>query len=347
MKDLTLDTFNFDLPTHLIAQQPLANKGKAKLLHIANKCYKSYFVKDLTKLLNKHDLLIFNNTKVIPAKLVGKKGASTISINLHRQLDNKHWLAFIKNSRRLKVNDTIIFNEDFQCSVVEKYETGEIKLHFNYNNLYEKLDKFGFMPLPPYIKRSHINNPDDYSNYQSMFAKIEGAVASPTASLHFDQPLVDALYNKGVNYTFITLHVGAGTFLPVKVNNITHHKMHEEYGELTAATIAKIQQAQSNGGRIIAVGTTSLRVLEYVQLTYNKLQPFTGNINLFAYPGFNFQIVDCLITNFHLPKSTLFMLVSAFCGLSNMQQAYQYAINNNYRFFSYGDCCLLEKHLNT
>lgn len=346
MKNLTLDTFNFNLPPNLIAQQPLANKGEAKLLHVVNNSYTSYLVKDLTKLLHKHDLLVFNNTKVIPAKLVGKKGNSTISINLHKQLDNKHWLAFIKNSRRLKVNDTIIFHEDFKCNVVEKYETGEIKLYFNYDNLYEKLEKFGFMPLPPYIKRSHINSPDDYSNYQSMFAKIEGAVASPTASLHFDQPLIDALCAKGVDYTFVTLHVGAGTFLPVKVNDITNHKMHEEYGELSQATINKIQQAQTNGGRIIAVGTTSLRVLEHVQLKHGKLQPFAGDINLFAYPSFNFQVVDCLITNFHLPKSTLFMLVSAFCGLNNMQKAYQYAIHNHYRFFSYGDCCLLEKHLN-
>ncbi|UQY80651.1 S-adenosylmethionine-tRNA ribosyltransferase-isomerase [Candidatus Hepatincola sp. Av] len=346
MKNLTLDTFNFNLPPNLIAQEPLANKSSAKLLHVASNCYTSYLVQDLTKLLNRHDLLIFNNTKVIPAKLVGKKGSATLSINLHKQLDNKHWLAFIKNARRLKINDVITFHQDFQCKVIEKYETGEVKLYFNYDNLYEKLDKFGFMPLPPYIKRSHINNSNDYTNYQSMFAKIEGAVASPTASLHFDQPLIDALCNKGVNHTFITLHVGAGTFLPVKVNDITQHQMHEEYGELSENTINKIQQAQTNGGRIITVGTTSLRVLEYVQLKYGKLQPFAGNINLFAYPSFNFQIVDCLITNFHLPKSTLFMLVSAFCGLTNMQKAYQYAINNHYRFFSYGDCCFLEKHLN-
>ncbi|MDR0484590.1 MAG: tRNA preQ1(34) S-adenosylmethionine ribosyltransferase-isomerase QueA [Alphaproteobacteria bacterium] len=347
MKELHIDNFDFTLPEELISHNVLDNRLQAKLLYVNGEEIKDYQVKDLLNFLNKDDLLIFNNTKVIPARLLGKKNnnqGATINITLHYRLDNKHWLSFIKNSKRLNIGDTIIFAEDFKCSVVEKLASGEVKLFFDYENLFELLQKYGFMPLPPYIKRENINNDTDKKNYQSIFAKIEGAVAAPTASLHFTNSLITELQEKGVKTAFLTLHVGAGTFLPVKVENILEHKMHKEFGSLSQDTINLIKDTQKAGSKIVAVGTTTMRVLEYVAKQNNgDLIPFEGEIDLFIYEGFKFHVVDKLITNFHLPKSTLFMLVSAFAGLNNMKAAYKHAIENKYRFFSYGDCCLLEK----
>ncbi|MDR2008531.1 MAG: tRNA preQ1(34) S-adenosylmethionine ribosyltransferase-isomerase QueA [Alphaproteobacteria bacterium] len=345
MNSLHINNFDFILPESLISHNPLNDRSQAKLLHVNGNNFADHHVADLINLLNKDDLLIFNNTKVIPARLVGRKETGAIiNITLHYRVDNKHWLAFIKNAKRLHVGDSIIFANDFQCSVVEKLESGEVKLFFDYDNLFEMLEKYGFMPLPPYIKRENINEEGDKTNYQSIFAKIEGAVAAPTASLHFTEDLIAKLQEKGVQAAFLTLHVGAGTFLPVKVENIEDHKMHKEYGELSAETIEKINATKKNGGKIVAVGTTAMRVLEYVAKENNgELKPFAGEIDLFIYEGFKFHVVDRLITNFHLPKSTLFMLVSAFAGLASMQKAYQHAIEKEYRFFSYGDCCLLEK----
>lgn len=350
MKELHIDNFDFDLPEELISHKPLENRNEAKLLHVNGEIIKDYQIKDLINFIVAGDTLIFNNTKVIPARLVGNKKlddgslGAVINITLHYRVDSKTWLSFIKNSKRLKVGDEIIFSDNFKCSVLEKLETGEVKLFFNYENLFELLEKFGFMPLPPYIKRENINDDADKTNYQSIFAKHEGAVASPTASLHFTEELMSKLKESGVNIGFVTLHVGAGTFLPVKVDNILEHKMHKEFGSISQETIDLIEKTKQNGGKIISVGTTSMRVLEYVAKENNgKLVPFEGEIDLFVYPSFKFNIVDKLITNFHLPKSTLFMLVSAFSGLDTMQKAYQHAIEHKYRFFSYGDCCLLEK----
>lgn len=350
MNKLHIDNFNFDLPEELISHAPLKNRDEAKLLYINGKDIKDYQIKDLINFINPNDTLIFNNTKVIPARLVGKKQlndgslGAVINITLHYRIDNKTWLSFIKNSKRLKVGDEIIFSDIFKCSVLEKLDTGEIKLFFNYENLFELLEQFGFMPLPPYIKRNNINDESDKTNYQSIFAKHEGAVAAPTASLHFTDELIDKLKNKGVNIGFVTLHVGAGTFLPVKVDNILEHKMHKEFGSISQETIDLINKTKQNNGKVISIGTTSMRVLEYVAKENNgNLTPFEGEIDLFVYPSFKFNVVDKLITNFHLPKSTLFMLVSAFSGLENMKNAYKHAIKNKYRFFSYGDCCLLEK----
>lgn len=353
MKELHINNFDFYLPDELISHKPLDNRDLAKLLYVNDKKIADYQIKDLIILIDKKDVLIFNNTKVIPARLLGNKKltdgslGAVINITLHYRLDNKHWLSFIKNSKRLKIGDEIIFSDNFKCSVVDKLETGEIKLFFDYENLFELLEEFGFMPLPPYIKRENINDKEDKVNYQSIFAKHEGAVASPTASLHFTDSLINKIKAKGIEFAFVTLHVGAGTFLPVKVDNILEHKMHKEFGSIAQETIDLINKTKQNGGRVIAVGTTSLRVLEYVAKKYDgDLKPFEGEIDLFVYPSFKFNVVDRLITNFHLPKSTLFMLVSAFAGTENMRFAYQHAIKNKYRFFSYGDCCLLEKTLN-
>ncbi len=350
MKELHINNFDFILPENLISHKPLENRELAKLLYVNGSKLEDHKIKDIINFIDEKDLLIFNNTKVIPARLIGNKKlndgilGAIINITLHYRIDCKTWLSFIKNSKRLKIGDEIIFSDTFKCSVIDKLETGEVKLFFDYENLFELLEKFGFMPLPPYIKRDNINDEDDKRNYQSIFAKHEGAVASPTASLHFNNDVISKLKNKGINFAFVTLHVGAGTFLPVKVDNILEHKMHKEFGSISQDSIDLINKIKINGGKIIAVGTTSLRVLEYVAKENNGiLVPFEGEIDLFVYPSFKFNIVDKLITNFHLPKSTLFMLVSAFSGTEIMKQAYKHAIEKKYRFFSYGDACLLEK----
>jgi S-adenosylmethionine:tRNA ribosyltransferase-isomerase len=346
MNYIGIDDFDFNLPDELIAQNPLPNRLQAKMLVVDNKQLIDSSVNNICDYLLPNDIIIFNNTKVIPARLVGYKNDAKINITLHYKLNNYHWLAFVKNSKRLKANDTIVINEHFKIVVLEKLDTGEVKLSLPYDNIFELLEKYGYLPLPPYIKRDNINNTDDKDNYQSIFAQEQGAVASPTASLHFTQELIARIEEKKVKIEFITLHVGAGTFLPVKTENILEHKMHKEYGSISQQTIDSILQAKRNGGRVIAIGTTVLRTLEYIGLDvndYNSIQPFSGEIDLFIYPSFEFKVVDCLLTNFHLPKSTLFMLVSAFAGLQNMKNVYNHAIHNQYRFFSYGDCCFLNK----
>ena len=346
MEYISIDDFNFNLPEELIAQNPLADRLKAKMLVVNNKSLMDSQIKNICDYITPNDIIIFNNTKVIPARLVGYKNEAKINITLHYKLNNYEWLAFVKNSKRLKNNDIITINENFKIRVLEKLETGEVKLHLPYDNIFEMLDKYGYLPLPPYIKRENINNQEDKENYQSIFAEKQGAVASPTASLHFTKELIASIKAKNIKIEFITLHVGAGTFLPVKTENILEHKMHKEYGSISKETIDAILQAKNQGGRVIAIGTTALRILEYIGLscnTYHEIKPFSGEVDLFIYPSFQFKVVDCLLTNFHLPKSTLFMLVSAFAGLSNMHNAYKHAINNQYRFFSYGDCCFLNK----
>lgn len=346
MNYIGIDDFDFTLPDELIAQNPLANRLKAKMLVVDNKQVIDSEVNNVCDYLLPNDLIIFNNTKVIPARLVGYKNDAKINITLHYKLNNYQWLAFVKNSKRLKANDIVVINENFKIVVLEKLDTGEVKLSLPYDNIFELLEKYGYLPLPPYIKRDNINNKDDKDNYQSIFAKEQGAVASPTASLHFTQELIARIKEKNVKIEFITLHVGAGTFLPVKTENILEHTMHKEYGSISQQTIDSILQAKRNGGRVIAIGTTVLRTLEYIGLAvndYNSIKPFSGEIDLFIYPSFEFKVVDCLLTNFHLPKSTLFMLVSAFAGLQNMKDVYNHAIHNQYRFFSYGDCCFLNK----
>lgn len=339
-----ITTYDFNLPEHLIAQHPLKQKGEARLLYIKDHICYSKVVDDLEALLTENDVLVFNNTKVIPSRLVGIQNDYQFNITLHYRLDASTWLAFVKNSKKLQVNQHIVINDSFKLKVVEKiHTTGEIKLFYDGDDLMDKLHQYGYMPLPPYIKRETINNADDYTDYQSIFATYEGAVAAPTASLHFSTELMHRIKAKGVEVVMLTLHVGAGTFMPVKVQDITQHNMHSEWGSIDKVAIKQLQNAMSKQKKIIAVGTTPLRVLEYVYSKYQQLCSFSGEIDLFIYPGFEFKVVDKLITNFHLPKSTLFMLVSAFCGLENAHRYYQYAIDNNYRFFSYGDCSFLER----
>jgi S-adenosylmethionine:tRNA ribosyltransferase-isomerase len=364
MQKISLNLFDFELDENLIAQKPLENKLEAKMLVVKEQDLLDYKVANLLDVIQSGDLIIFNNTKVIPAKLRGFKGESKILINLHMAIQDKIWLCFIKNSKRLKQNDVIILDNlddkigdgsDFKAIVLEKLASGEVKLEFICDNLVAKLNKYGEMPLPPYIKRGQ-KNQEDNTAYQSIFAKKEGAIASPTASLHFNNDLLEALKNKGVNFAYITLHVGAGTFMPVKVDNILEHKIHSEYGELEQKTIDMIIKTKQNGGAVIAVGTTTLRVLEYWSSSLNNhgdansnladLKPYFGNVDIFIYQSFKFRVVDKLLTNFHLPKSTLFMLTCAFAGYNVMKKAYHHAIKHKYRFFSYGDCCFLSLNKN-
>ncbi|MFL1780671.1 S-adenosylmethionine:tRNA ribosyltransferase-isomerase [Candidatus Hepatincolaceae symbiont of Richtersius coronifer] len=359
MKHLTLSFFDFNLPQQLIAQNPLADKEEAKLLIVNQNIIADKQIKDLVDLISPLDLLIFNNTKVIPARLIAKKGEVTIELTLHHQINHDKWLAFAKKSKRINPGDILQIAEDFYGTIVEKLEGGEVKIYFHdaqgkiiaKENFYNNLEKYGYLPLPPYIKRQNINTEADKTNYQSIFAAIEGAVASPTASLHFTSSLMQRIKEKGINTAFVTLHVGAGTFLPVKNEDISQHKIHKEYGELSQDTVNAIINTKNKGGNVIAVGTTAMRVLEYSAQSSNGNEPFLirslkefkGEIDLFILPGFEFKVVDALITNFHLPKSTLFMLTCAFCGLNTMQKAYKHAIQKQYRFFSYGDCCFLNK----
>ena len=346
MKNLTLDNFNFDLPTKYIAQYPLKNRDDSKLLVVNQTSFLDHNFKDLPSLINPNDLLVFNDTKVIPTKLLAKNKNDTIfNITLYKQLSPSNWLAFIKNSRRLKINQTLYVTKSLQITIINKSLNGDVEVKLVAENPLLEIEKNGLMPLPPYIKRDYnnLNIKEDKNRYQTIFAKNLGSVASPTASLHFTDTIMEKIHKKQIKTTFLTLHVGAGTFLPVKTEKIKEHKMHTEYGILPISTINAINTCKKNKGRVIAVGTTSLRTLEYAYQQGNRTTEFAGEIDLFIYPPYNFKIADCLITNFHLPKSTLFMLVCAFSGIKRIQNAYNHAKINNYRFFSYGDSCFLNK----
>lgn len=343
---MKLSEFDFDLPPDRIAHSPCAKRDQARLLSVpVSGEFANLSIRDLPTLLQPGDLLVFNNTKVLPARLVGKKGDATIEITLHKPVA-EGWRAFAKRSKRLKHNDTLIFGDAFSAKVIEKYEGGEVLIEFDEpDSLSENLHKYGTMPLPPYIKREGTKETqeEDKSRYQTIYAEKEGAVAAPTAGLHFTPELLSALDAKGIGHCFVTLHVGGGTFLPVKTENVAEHKMHSEWYEITKDTADKINDVKKAGGRIVAVGTTSLRSLESAASTNNTVNARQEETDIFITPGYNFKVVDLLFTNFHLPKSTLLMLVSAFSGRQRIKAAYQHAIQNDYRFFSYGDACLLEK----
>lgn len=338
---MRLSDFDFELPEDLIAQKPAEPRDNARLLHVRPELA-DYHIPNLPDLLHPGDLLVFNNTQVIPARLQGKRGEAKVEITLHRNA-GEYWEAFAKPGRRLKAGDHIVFAAGFTAEVIAKQEEGTVLLSFSDNsNLTANLQRYGQMPLPPYIKRKE-KREADFQDYQTIFAQNAGAVAAPTAGLHFTDNLMAALQAKGIAHCTLTLHVGAGTFLPVKTEDISQHKMHYEWIEISPQTAQAITQAKREGRRIVAVGTTSLRSLEAVAAEDGSLQSFQGETNIFITPGYRFKCVDALITNFHLPKSTLFMLVSAFAGLEAMKQAYAHAIAQRYRFFSYGDACLLEK----
>jgi len=334
---MLLSEFDFDLPKSLIAQNPPENRTDSRLLVPQNTIIDAHFYQ-ITEFIKPGDLLVMNNTRVIPARLFGHKASGgKIEIMIERLLNDKQVLAMVKASRAPKMDSFITLENGDKAQVINK-ENGFYTLNFETDSLLGLLNDVGHIPLPPYIERS--DKKSDLERYQTVFAEQEGAVAAPTAGLHFDDALLKKLKNQGVDHTFVTLHVGAGTFQPVKADNITDHQMHSEYFEIDQKTVDKIQQTKTNGGRIIAVGTTAVRSLESAAKS-GTLHATKEETDIFIYPGYEFKIVDMMITNFHLPKSSLLMLVSAFIGRERMMEIYQHAIENEYRFFSYGDAMLL------
>lgn len=343
---MRVSDFDFELPVDRIALRPVSPRDSARLLVVRRDAFEDRIFRDLPSLLRPGDVLVFNNTRVIPAALrghrVGRGGTTPkIEILLHLRLDGQRWKAFAKPAKKLEAGDKIYFNRNsnvLECDVEEKGEAGEVSLRFALSGpaLDAALAEVGEMPLPPYIAGKRGTDEKDKADYQTVYAEKEGAVAAPTAGLHFTPDLMKRLQDTGISREFVTLHVGAGTFLPVKAEDTKDHKMHAEWGEVTAATCERLKAARARGGRIVAVGTTSLRLLES-----SGLEPFSGTTDIFITPGYRFRAVDLLITNFHLPKSTLVMLVSAFSGLGRMREAYAHAIAGNYRFYSYGDSSLL------
>ena len=345
---MDISLFDYELREDLIAQKPCYPRDNSRLLNCIEKVSEDLKFKDLPKILNPGDVLVINNTKVIPSRLFGKRDEVNIEVTLHLKVKRNLWRAFIKPGRKCKIGEIIIFKNNLKAKLIEKFVQGDVLLEFNKGdqNLLNAVNHQGEMPLPPYIKRK-IKSNDDKENYQTIFADLDGAVAAPTAGLHFTGKLINQLQKKGVLFAPITLHVGAGTFLPVKVNNIFDHKMHKEWGSVGKITAEIINDAIANNKRIISVGTTSLRILETIAKTNNgKIKSWSGFTDLFITPGFKFKIVNLLITNFHLPKSTLLMLVSAFHGRDNIFKKYQYAITQKYRFFSYGDSCIFSRDNN-
>ena len=333
--------FDFDLPPDCIAEHPAKPRDAARLLDVAERLH-DRIVRDLPALLEPGDLMVVNDTRVIPARLDGRRGEVRVEITLHKREGEREWATFARPGKRLKPGDVIVIADDLNAEVVAK-DGMEVRLRFSKGgaDLMEALHRHGRMPLPPYIRRAA--DEQDSADYQTVFAAREGAVAAPTAGLHFTPELLAALDARGVRRVPVTLHVGAGTFLPVKVDDIADHKMHSEWGEISPETAAAVNETRRAGGRIVSVGTTALRILETAGRPDGTLVPFSGDTDIFITPGYRFRIVDLLWTNFHLPKSTLFMLVCAFAGYDRMRAAYQHAIDTNYRFFSYGDASLLHR----
>ncbi len=344
---MNLSDFDFHLPESSIAQHPVHPRDSARLLYIGEHL-ENKRVADLVDLARPGDVWVLNNSKVIPARLYGKRGEMKVEILLHKRLTPTAWEVFARPLKRLHLGDDIIFADGFKARVMAKHENGLAELQFDggAEHMMAAIMRHGLMPLPPYIKRpqdkSGKNGAEDAICYQTVYAQREGSVAAPTAGLHFTENLLNQLKEKGAIIVTVTLHVGAGTFQPVKVEDISQHTMHSEWVELTADAADTINTAKKKGGRIVAVGTTSTRVLESVADETGRVKPWQGDTSIFITPGYRFKIVDALMTNFHLPKSTLFMLVSAFAGTGAMHAAYQHAIQNGYRFYSYGDACFID-----
>lgn len=342
------EIFTFDMPIELIANYPAEPRDSARLLHILpDGSVEDKIVSDLDQLLKPNDLLVFNDTKVIPARLYGTRDKARIELTLFKQENLSEWTTLIKNARRLKVGDKISFNNNLDATVLNKTESGSVRVQFNKSgaDLMAAFHEIGTMPLPPYIKRERGGKESDKVDYQTIYAKHEGAVAAPTAGLHFTERLFKKLDQKGIERVFLTLHVGGGTFLPVKVDDTDKHKMHAEFGIIAEEVANRINEAKKMGRRIVTVGTTSLRLLESAADENGVVHPFQGETSIFITPGYKFKATDVMFTNFHLSGSTLFMLVCAFAGIDTMKKAYQYAIDQKYRFFSYGDACLIEKQV--
>ncbi|MDP7554047.1 MAG: tRNA preQ1(34) S-adenosylmethionine ribosyltransferase-isomerase QueA [Candidatus Thioglobus sp.] len=336
---MKLSDFDFNLPKSLIAQYPHKKRTGSKLL-VAGESFVDTTFSQLGKFLQPNDLLVLNDTKVIPARLYAQKDSGgKVEVLVERLIDKREVLAMIKASRAPKIGSYIVLENGQRAQVANK-SSGLYNLVFETNSILGLLDKIGHVPLPPYIERS--DEKRDIDRYQTVYAKKDGAVAAPTAGLHFDKILLSELTNYGVKHDFVTLHVGAGTFQPVKTEAIENHRMHSEFFEVNQDTIEKIKNTKASGGRVVAVGTTAVRTLESIAL-HKDITAQKGETDIFIYPGFEFSLVDAMITNFHLPKSSLLMLVSAFIGHDKMIRIYQHAINKEYRFFSYGDAMLLEK----
>ncbi|MEM7302277.1 MAG: tRNA preQ1(34) S-adenosylmethionine ribosyltransferase-isomerase QueA [Pseudomonadota bacterium] len=349
---MRVDEFDFELPEELIALRPASPRDSARLLVVdSNQALIDHHVTDLADLLNPGDALVFNNTRVIKAQLEGiryRDGVSAnVSFTLHMRKTPDRWAAFAKGAKKLKAGDRIEFGSDgslqLSASILSKTEGGEVLLEFDCAGpaLDEALAQVGSMPLPPYIAGKRPEDSRDASDYQTIYAAEEGAVAAPTAGLHFTPGLFDRLDEMGIARHFVTLHVGAGTFLPVKVDDTDDHKMHAEWGSVSAETAMELQAVRDGGKRVIAVGTTSLRLLESALDSDGRYAEWSGETDIFITPGRQVKSVDGLMTNFHLPRSTLFMLVSALAGTQTMQKAYAHAIKERYRFYSYGDASLI------
>ncbi len=347
---MKLSDFDFDLPEGLIATRPARPRQAARLLYAQDGTIRDLHVRDFPTLLRPGDRLILNDTKVIPARLFGLRlrqsdqgeTRAKVDVTLLAPMDGGVWRALAKPGKRLRVGETIVFDAGLAATVMDKPD-GEVTLGFNCEgkDFERALERAGMMPLPPYIAALRPVDRRDDTDYQTVFAENRGAVAAPTASLHFDRALLSALAARGVQSSRVTLHVGAGTFLPVKVDDVSNHRMHAEWGEVTEAAAREIAETRAAGGRIIPVGTTALRLIESATDAQGVLRAFRGETDIFITPGYRFRITDGLMTNFHLPKSTLLMLVSALMGQQRIREIYAHAITKGYRFFSYGDSSFL------
>jgi S-adenosylmethionine:tRNA ribosyltransferase-isomerase len=349
------DLFDFHLPADRIALVPADPRDSARLLIVHPQGLDDRQFSDLPSLLRSGDALVFNDTRVIRAALEGERvrgeARARVSFNLHKRVDESRWRAFARPAKRLAVGDRIRFGHDgrvcflgtLDATVTEIGEAGEVELSFSMHSAYldQAIEALGDPPLPPYIVDKRGVGPADASRYQTIYARRDGAVAAPTAGFHFTDRVLRSMDERGISRHFVTLHVGAGTFLPVKTEDTAQHRMHAEWGEISAETAGSLNRVHANGGRVVAVGTTSLRLLEHCTGSDGGILPFAGETNLFVTPGYRFKAVDLLVTNFHLPRSSLFMLVAAFAGLDAMKSAYKHAIASGYRFYSYGDACLL------
>jgi S-adenosylmethionine:tRNA ribosyltransferase-isomerase len=340
---MKVNDFDFNLPQHFIAQRPSSPRDHARLL--IGDGLNDKIIADLPACLNKNDILVFNDTQVIPARLKGKRDEANVEVTLHMRVSRNSWKVFAKPAKKLNVGNTVIFADEFSAKVEDKGKGGEVTLAFNRSgiDLMAALETYGGMPLPPYIKREGLADERDKKDYQTLFAEKKGAVAAPTAGLHFTQDTMTALAKRGIKHITLTLHVGAGTFLPVKVDDTNDHIMHAEWGEITPEAALTINATKAVGGRVVAIGTTSLRLLETATDKEGILHAHRDETNIFITPGYQFRMVDILLTNFHLPRSTLFMLVCAFAGSTQMREIYDTAMERGYRFYSYGDATLLKK----
>ncbi len=347
---MKLSDFDFDLPEALIATRPARPRTSARLLVADGGEIRDLRVTDLPDLLRSGDRLVLNDTKVIPARLFGLRHrdsaqgpvSAKIEVTLLAPRPNGDWQALIKPLKKLKIDEVVVFSDDLTATLVDKADgTATLRFNLTGDDFDAALAQAGAMPLPPYIAAKRPADAQDKQDYQTVFARNKGAVAAPTASLHFDDALLAQIAAKGVEFTHVTLHVGAGTFLPVKVDDVSQHKMHAEWGEVSAQAADEVNATRAAGGRIIPVGTTALRLIESAATADGQLQPWRGTTDIFIRPGYEFRVSDALMTNFHLPKSTLMMLVSALMGTQTVRDIYKHAIAQGYRFFSYGDASIL------